>query len=51
MDFDEDQTDHFLDSLELWLRRCNKNAVILNTKTGKFETAQVYLEDENETNK
>ena len=37
-------TDSFTDSLELWLRRINCNAVVL-TKAGEFETHKVYLED------
>lgn len=45
MDFDEDKTDHFLDALELWLRRIDNNAVILDTKTGGFSTHKVYLEE------
>lgn len=43
MGMDEDKTDHFLDALELWLRRMDQNAVIL-TKAGGFETHKVYLE-------
>ena len=42
---DDTGTDRFLDALELWLRRCEKNAVILNKDTGGFDTAKVYLED------
>lgn len=45
MDFNEEATDHFLDSLELWLRRCGENAIILNEKTGGFSTTKVYRED------
>ena len=37
-------TEEFMDALELWLRRMDKNAVIL-TKAGEFETHKVYLED------
>lgn len=44
MDMKEDAADHFLDALELWLRRNNENAVILNDKTGGFDTNKVYLE-------
>jgi len=43
MEMDEDKTDHFLDALELYLRRIDKNAIIL-TKAGGFETHKVYLE-------
>lgn len=44
MSMDEAATDHFLDALELWLRRTDQNAVIL-AKTGKFETHKVYPEE------
>lgn len=44
-DFNEETTDKFLDAMELWLRRCNKNAVILDTKTGGFITDQVHFEE------
>ena len=37
-------TEEFMDALELWLRRTDKNAVIL-TKAGEFEAHKVYLED------
>lgn len=42
--FDEETTDKFLDALELFLRRNDKNAVILDLKTGGFELAKVYRE-------
>jgi hypothetical protein len=45
-DFNEDKTNRFLDALELWLRRNDNNAVILDTKSGGFTTAKVYLEEE-----
>lgn len=44
MGMNEEATDHFLDALELWLRRIGQNAVILDTKTGGFSTNKVYLE-------
>lgn len=43
MDMNEEATDHFLDAMELYLRRTDQNAVIL-TKAGGFETHKVYLE-------
>lgn len=43
-DFNEDAADRFLDAFELFLRRGDENAVILNTKTGGFSTHKVYLE-------
>ena len=45
MDMNEEYTDKFLDALELWLRRDNKNAVILDELTGGFTTAKVYKEE------
>lgn len=45
MDMDEGKTQHFLDSLEIFLRRRNHNAVILDERTGDFLTAKVYLEE------
>ena len=45
MDMDEEKTDKFLDALELWLRRDQKNAVILDEKTGGFTTAKVHREE------
>ena len=45
MDMNEEKTDKFLDALELYLRRNNQNAVILELKTGGFSTSKVYLED------
>jgi len=42
--YDEEATDHFLDALELYLRRSDTNAIIL-TKAGGFEAHKVYLED------
>ena len=44
MDMNEGATDHFLDALELWMRRTDENAVILTT-AGVFETHKVHLED------
>jgi hypothetical protein len=44
-DFNEDKTNRFLDALELWLRRNDKNAVILDTKSGGFSAEKVYLKD------
>jgi len=49
MELNEDAANKFLDAMELWLRRCNNNAVILDTKTGGFSTHQVYLENKYET--
>jgi hypothetical protein len=43
MGMSETKTDHFLDALELYLRRMDCNAVIL-TKAGGFEAHKVYLE-------
>lgn len=43
-DFNEEKTDKFLDALELFLRRDDKNAVILDLKSGGFITEKVYLE-------
>lgn len=46
MGMDEEKTNHFLDNLELWLRRIECNAVILDTeKTRGFSTHKVYLEE------
>lgn len=42
MDMDEEKTDRFLDALELWLRRTDVNAIILDTQSGGFSTAKVY---------
>ena len=44
-DFNEEKTDKFLDALELFLRRGDKNAVILDLKTGGFTTAKVYRDE------
>jgi len=44
MNMNEEAADQFLDALELWLRRMDQNAVILDTKTGGFSTNKVYLE-------
>lgn len=38
-------TDHFLDAMELFLRRQGSNAVILNETTGGFDTHKIYLEE------
>jgi hypothetical protein len=46
MDFDEAKTDHFLNALELWLRRIDHNAILLDTKSGGFSTDKVYLEED-----
>lgn len=43
MNMNEAKTDHFLDALELFLRRQDCNSVIL-TKAGGFECHKVYLE-------
>ena len=44
MDFNEEATDKFLDAMELYMRRNDQNAVILDTKTGGFSTNKIYLE-------
>lgn len=43
-EFDNEATSKFLDTLELWLRRVNENAIIL-TKPGEFTTQKLYLEE------
>jgi hypothetical protein len=42
--FDEVVTDHFLDALELWMRRADLNAILLDPKTGGFDAKKIYLE-------
>lgn len=44
--FDEVATDRFLDAMELWMRRANLNAVILDTDTGGFHAKKIYLNEE-----
>lgn len=44
LEMEEEYTDKFLDALELWLRRNDKNAVLLDVETGGFTTAKVYKE-------
>lgn len=45
LDFNDEATKQFLDALELWLRRNDKNAIILNTEASEFETAKVYRQE------
>jgi hypothetical protein len=41
-EFDLEKTDRFLDRLELWLRRQDKNALMFNSESGEFDTVKIY---------